>query len=108
MDTPAKGRVGVATDPAKAFADWDEFVAHLLYLGEVTLTAEQLSAILMLASFHGSANDLYYTAYVRVNDSLANKSSSLNDLYYTAYVRVNDSLANKSSKKTLLPFALQH
>ena len=64
-----------ATDPAKAFADWDEAVSHLLYLGEVTLTSEQLSAILMFASLHGSTNDLYYTAYVRLNDSLANKSS---------------------------------
>ena len=64
-----------ATDPAKAFADWDEAVSHLLYLGEVTLTSEQLIAILMFASFHGSTKDLYYTAYVRLNDSLAHKSS---------------------------------
>jgi hypothetical protein len=64
-----------ATDPAKAFAAWDEAVSHLLYLGEVTLTSEQLSAILMFASLHGSPNDLYYTAYVRLNDSLANNSS---------------------------------
>ena len=42
-----------ATDPAKAFADWDEAVFHLLYLGEVTLTSEQLSAVLMFASLHG-------------------------------------------------------
>ncbi len=48
-----------ATDPAKAFADWDEAVFHLLYLGEVTLTSEQLSAVLMFASLHGSTNDLY-------------------------------------------------
>ena len=73
-----RGPHHVANDPAKTFANWDEAVAHLLYLGEVTLTAEQLGAILMLASFHGSANDLYYTAYVRVNDSLANKSSKFN------------------------------
>ena len=41
----------------------------------MTLTSEQLRAILMFASLHGSTNDLYYTAYVRLNDSLANKSS---------------------------------
>jgi hypothetical protein len=70
-----RGPDHVATDPAKAFADWDEAVSHLLYLAEVTLTSEQLSAILMFASLHGSTNDLYYTAYVRLNDSLANKSS---------------------------------
>ena len=29
----------------------------------------------MFASLHGSTNDLYYTAYVRLNDSLAHKSS---------------------------------
>ena len=67
-----------ATDPAKAFADWDEAVSHLLYLGEVTLTSEQLSAILMFASLHGSTNDLYYTAYMSLNDSLTNKSSTFN------------------------------
>ena len=64
-----------ATDPAKAFADWDEAVSHLLYLGEVTLTSEQLSAILMFVSLHGSTNDLYYTAYISLNDSLAHKCS---------------------------------
>ncbi len=33
----------------------------------------------MFASLHGSTNDLYYTAYVRLNDSLANKSSKFDD-----------------------------
>jgi hypothetical protein len=64
-----RGPDHAVTDPAKAFADWDEAVSHLLYLGEVTLTSEQLSVILMFASLHGSTNDFYYTAYMRLNDS---------------------------------------
>jgi hypothetical protein len=73
-----RGPDHAVTDPTKAFADWDEAVSHLLYLGEVTLTSEQLSAILMFASLHGSTNDLYYTAYMSLNDSLTNKSSTFN------------------------------
>ena len=34
-----------ATDPAKAFADWDEAVSHLLYLGEVTLTSADTGVV---------------------------------------------------------------
>jgi hypothetical protein len=64
-----RGPDHAVTDPTKAFADWDEAVSHLLYLGEVTLTSEQLSVILMFASLHGSTNDFYYTAYMRLNDS---------------------------------------
>ena len=73
-----RGPDHAVTDPTKAFADWDEAVSHLLYLGEVTLTSEQISAILMFASLHGSTNDLYYTAYMSLNDSLTNKSSTFN------------------------------
>jgi hypothetical protein len=42
----------------------------------VTLTSEQLSAVLMYASLNGSMRDVYYNAYMRLNEYLAHGTST--------------------------------
>ena len=63
-------------DPDKAFKHWDAAVASLLQVGGEVLTPERLGAIMMYASLHSSAKDTYYSAFMRLNESLTNGTST--------------------------------
>jgi hypothetical protein len=63
-------------DPDKAFKHWDAAVASLLQVGGEVLTPDRLGAIMMYASLHSSAKDTYYSAFMRLNESLTNGTST--------------------------------
>ena len=73
-----RGQDHATADATKAFKHWDAAVSNLLHLGDVTLTSEQLSAVLMYACLNGSTKDVYCNAYMRLNESLAHGTSTFN------------------------------
>ena len=89
-----------SSDPEKAFKHWDAAVASLLQVGDVVMTPERLGAVMMYDSLHGSTKDTYYSAFMRLNESVTRGASTFDVATVRATAVLAFNAENHRLKKT--------
>jgi hypothetical protein len=87
-------------DPEKAFKHWDAVVDILLQVGDVVMTPERLGAVMMYDSLHGSTKDTYYSAFMRLNESVTRGASTFDVATVRATAVLAFNAENHRLKKT--------